>query len=225
MSATLYGIQGSHAAMTGELLLRQKRLPYRRVNLPAVFSRALVLLLGFRGHHVPAVWFEDGRRAQRTRPLARALDELKPEPRLVPDDPRVVEAERWGDEVLQQWSRRMLAASGARDPGLLHRRGEDGRMGPLLAGGERRRQMILKTVRRAFRVSRERHHDDARRVPEMLDHVDALIAEGVLNGERLNCADCQIVTSLALLDYVEDLRPELRRRPLIAFLDRVLPER
>ncbi len=48
---------------------------------------------------------------------------------------------------------------------------------------------------------------------EVLDRVDGLIAEGVLDGEQLNCADFQIATSLALVDYRLDVRAELRPRP------------
>ena len=80
------------------------------MNFPPGPHRVLVRVMGFKGDRVPAVKFEDGRRAQGTRELPRVLDELVPEPRLVPDDPRALEAERWADQVLQQWARRMVAA-------------------------------------------------------------------------------------------------------------------
>ena len=99
-AATLYGIPGSHAVRAGELMLEHKRIEFRRVNFPPGPHRVLVRLIGFAGDRVPAVKFEDGRRAQGTRELPRVLDELVPEPRLVPDDPRALEAERWADDVL-----------------------------------------------------------------------------------------------------------------------------
>ena len=46
----------------------------------------------------------------------------------------------------------------------------------------------------------------------------------MLNGEELNAADYMLVTSLALLTYRNDLRPELESRPLIRLVDRVLPD-
>src|SRR5215210_2783451 len=148
--ATLYGIRGSHAARTGELMVEHKGIPYRRVDVVPGFHRVYVRARGFPGDRVPAVRFPDGRRGQGTRPLARVLDEVKPEPRLVPDDPRVAEAERWGDAVLQQWARRMAAAAGSRDPGLLHDRGNSGRLGAVLTRHELPRRVICMLVLVAF---------------------------------------------------------------------------
>ncbi len=223
--AVLYAIPGSHAARTGQLMLEQKGIPFRRVVLVPGFHRAYVRLRGFHGDRVPAVRFADGRRAQGTRPLARALDEIRPEPRLVPDDPRVEEAERWGEQVLQPWARRMVVEAGTRDPEALAGRGGSGRLGPLLTNRAAVRRRMARLVKLVYRMTPERLREDQTRVGEMLDHVDALIADGVLNGEQLNCADFQIATSLALVEYRLDVRDELRRRPAIALLERVLPER
>ena len=219
-----YAIPGSHAARAGQLMLEHKDLPFRRIDLPPGFHRIYVRLRGFSGDRVPAVRFADGRRAQGTRPLARALDELQPEPRLVPDDPRVEEAERWGDDVLQQWARRMVVEAGLRDPESMHARGGAGRLGPLLTKHDWVRPRIARGVKLAFRMSAEQLRDDQRRVGEMLDHVDALIADGVLDGEQLNCADLQIAPSLALVDYRLDVREDLRTRPAGRLMERVLPE-
>jgi glutathione S-transferase len=223
--AVLYAIPGSHAARTGQLMLELKGIPFRRVNLVPGFHRVYVRLRGFPGDRVPAVLFPDGSRAQGTRPLARALDAQRPEPRLVPDDPRVEEAERWGDDVLQQWARRMVVEAGIRDPDLLHEHGGAGRLGPLLTKGERSRRQMARLVRIAFRMTREQLREDQDRVGEMLDRVDTLIAEGVLNGAQLNCADLQIAPSLALVDYRLDVRERVRARPAGELMERVLPER
>jgi hypothetical protein len=69
--AVFYAIPGSHAAHTGHLMLEQKGIPFRRVNLMPGFHRVYVRLRGFPGDRVPAVRFADGGRAQGTRPLAR----------------------------------------------------------------------------------------------------------------------------------------------------------
>jgi glutathione S-transferase len=135
MTATLYGIPGSHAVRTGELMLEHKGIAFRRKNFPAGPHRVLVRLAGFKGDRVPAVKFDDGRRAQGTRELPRVLDELVPGARLVPDDPRALEAEAWADDVLQQWARRMVASAGVADPDALAGRGAEGRLGVLLIAG------------------------------------------------------------------------------------------
>jgi len=221
--ATLYAIPGSHAVATGVLMLDAKGVDYGRVDWPPGLHRVLVRLKGFRGDRVPAVRFENGRRAQGTRELPRVLDELIPEPRLVPDDPRALEAERWADEVLQQWARRMAAAAGTEDPGALAGQGADGRLGVLLAKNELQRRLTARTVLVVFRATPERRRLDREHTRDVLDQVDAWIADGVLNGRELHCADYAVASSLALVDYILALRPELERRPLYELLDRVLP--
>jgi glutathione S-transferase len=205
-------------------MLELKGIPFRRVNLVPGFHRAYVRLRGFPGDRVPAVRFPDGTRAQGTRPLARALDALQPEPRLVPDDPRVEEAERWGDDVLQQWARRMVVEAGVRDPDLLHEHGGAGRLGPLLTGGARSRRQMARLVKIVHGMRPDQLRADQGRVDEMLDHVDELIAAGVLNGDQLNCADLQIAASLALIEYRVDVRDNLHRRPARELMERALPE-
>ena len=221
MTATLYAIPGSHAVRTGELMLEHKGIPFRRVNFPPGPHRVLVRLFGFKGDRVPAVKFEDGRRAQGTRELPRVLDELVPEPRLVPDDPRALEAEVWADEVLQQWARRMVASAGAADPDALAGRGAEGRLGYLLTRRDQPRRYVGRAVLVVFRASKEQLRDDRARTGEILDRVDAWIGDGVLNGEELRSPDFAVASSLALVEYIVALQPELRRRPLGELLDRV----
>ncbi len=204
-------------------MLEHKGIAFRRVDLVPGYHRVYVRVRGFSGDRVPAVRFADGRRAQGTRPLARALDEIQPEPRLVPGDPRVEEAERWGEGELQLWARRMVVEAGIRDPDVLSARGGEGRLGPLLTRREGARRPMARLVKLAYRMTPEQLSDDQTRVGETLDRVDALIAEGVLDGEHLNCADFQIATSMALIDYRLDVRDELRRRPAGDLMERVLP--
>jgi hypothetical protein len=55
----------------------------------------------------------------------------------------------------------------------------------------------------------------------MLDRIDTWIGAGTLNGEDLNAADFMIVTSLALLCYVPDVRRQIEARPAGALVERV----
>jgi glutathione S-transferase len=221
LTATLYGIPGSHAVRTGELMLEHKGIDFRRVNFPPGPHRVLVRVMGFKGDRVPAVKFEDGRRAQGTRELPRVLDELVPEPRLVPDDPRALEAERWADHVLQQWARRMVASAGAHDPDALAGRGAEGKLGVLLMGHDVPRRVVARAVLMVFRANKEQLRQDRERTGEILDQVDAWIADGVLNGDELRSPDLAVASSLALVEYIVALQPELRRRPLNELVERV----
>jgi glutathione S-transferase len=221
LTATLYGIPGSHAVRTGELMLEHKGIDFRRVNFPPGPHRVLVRVMGFKGDRVPAVKFEDGRRAQGTRELPRVLDELVPEARLVPDDPRALEAERWADHVLQQWARRMVASAGAHDPDALAGRGAEGRLGVLLMGHDVPRRVVARAVLMVFRANKEQLRQDRERTGEILDQVDAWIADGVLNGDELRSPDLAVASSLALVEYIVALQPELRRRPLNELVERV----
>jgi glutathione S-transferase len=191
------------------------------VNFPPGPHRVLVRAMGFKGDRVPAVKFEDGRRAQGTRELPRVLDELVPEPRLVPDDPRALEAERWANDVLQQWARRMVASAGANDPDALTGRGAEGRLGVLLARHDVQRRVVARAVLVVFRASKDQLRQDRERTGELLDRVDAWIADGVLNGEQLRSPDFAVASSLALVEYIVALQPELRRRPLNQLVERV----
>ena len=96
--ATLFGVPASHPTYAAELMLRQKGVDYRRVDLVAVLHRGVLRVLGFPGITVPALRI-DGRRVQGTRAIAEALDELRPGAPLVPD-PAVVEAEAWADDQI-----------------------------------------------------------------------------------------------------------------------------
>jgi hypothetical protein len=83
---------------------------------------------------------------------------------------------------------------------------------------------MARLVKIAYGMTSEQFRDDGPRTAELLDRVDELVAAGVLNGDQLNCADLQIATSLALVEYRLDVREQLRGRPASELLDRVLPD-
>src|SRR4051794_18757678 len=209
------------------LMLEHKGIPYRCVTIPTGTQR-LMQLLRFPHRTVPALVI-DGRRVQKNRAIARALDELQPEPPLLPDDEalrgRVEEAERWGDEVFQMAARRTTLAAALHGPETLIDRGNDGRLGPLLWRHAQTRlvgaQLVGRTV---FNVNPRTERKLLGELPGLLDQIDGWIEDGVLYGERLYSADYMIAPSLALLMYRRDLGPEIQARPAGALADRVLPE-
>lgn len=132
MRAKLYGVPGSQNTAIAEAMLRHKGIPYTRRDLiPGAHRLLLVRLLGFPGTTVPALKLR--KRVLGTRPIARALDEQQPEPPLFPADPeerqRVEDAERFGEEVMQQLSRHVLWVAFKRHPAAVKSFLADARLG------------------------------------------------------------------------------------------------
>ena len=232
-------------------MLEHKDIPYRRVDLkPGLHSMAVRLrgvpgkgetrmlgdrkptpgvALGDRLGTVPALRL-DGEKVQTNKAIARRLDQLRPEPPLFPADPelraKVEEAEAWADDPFQMVARRLTLAGARRGPEAMHMGGADGRMGFLLWRNDRMRGAGSKFLaKRVFTADEESEHRMLDELPGQLDRIDAWIADGVLNGERLNAADFAIGSSLALLAYRLDLAPEIEGRPAGRLVDRLFENR
>lgn len=219
-------IPGSHPCRAAMLMLEHKGLGCRTVEFPGGLQTFLMRPLGFPGRTVPALKL-GGVRVQTNRRIARFLDELVPDPPLLPRDRReeIEAAERLADEVLQPLARRLVLAAGCRDLSSLDGGGETERMGPLLAHTTRRRARIFRVARRFFGISDETEALDRAALPCVLDEVDAWMAIGVLNGPELNAADFQIAPSLGLLASRLDLREEVEFRPSWQLAERLVPAR
>ena len=64
---------------------------------------------------------------------------------------------------------------------------------------------------------------DLAAVPGLLDHVDGLIAQGVIGGDQPNAADFQIAASVRLLMVFDQLLPLIAGRPAEALALKVVP--
>ena len=227
MRAKVYGIPGSHPVKAGMLMLGHKGVEAERVDLPNVLVKPALRAMGFPGSTVPAVKLGD-RKVQTTRALARALDELQADPPLFPRDrelrSKVEEAERWGDEVLQEVPRRLSFSSPVRrhrsDLASLFERPVLG-MPPRVAMGIA--APLLAASARLNGATDDAVRADMVALPGMLDRVDALIAEGVLGGTERNAADFQIAPSIRLLLCFEDIRPSIEGRPVERLARDVVP--
>ncbi len=227
MKATLFVMPGSHPSMAARLMLERKGIDYRRIDLVPVLSKGILRLAGFAGVTVPALRL-DGERIQGTGAIARALDAAAPEPPLLPRDPadraEVEAAERWGDETLQPIARRVIWNILDRDPRGRRSYLEGARLGLPVAVATKTAAPLVYLSKRFNEADDEAIRRDLADLPEVLDKVDQWLDSGVLGGEDLNVADCQIATSLRLLMTLDDVRPAFDGRACRDFALAVVPE-
>jgi glutathione S-transferase len=222
----LYSIAISHPARAAGLMLRYKGTEHEIVDILPGMQRALLRLHGFRGATVPAMKI-DGRKVQGSLNVSRALEELQPEPPLFPSDPEqraaVEEAERWGEAELQPVPRNIFRWFVTRDYELRRNLAETSGMPlPALAG------RLTKPVGWYFAhvvsgASEESVRSELAALPALLDHVDELIADGVIGNEHPNAADFQIATSIRVLHSFPQLQALIDDRPAAELATRIAP--
>jgi glutathione S-transferase len=213
---TLYVLPGSHPCAAVEAALALKGVGYKRVDLLPM-SQMLVGPLRYGGGTVPGMRLE-GERLVGSRTIMRRLDALAAEPPLLPapGDPayaRVLEAERWGDEVLQSVPRRILDAAFLRRPAAMLSYVGDAKL-PLPVGLMRPAVPLtarLMAIRNKARDAAVR--EDLAALGSMLDRIDGWIADGLLGGDQPNAADLQIGSTIRLLMSIGDVRPLIDGRP------------
>lgn len=209
---TLHVLPPSHPCRTAEAALRRKGLDFEVVTLPpGPHNEEMERIYGEGNRTVPGL-LVDGEPVHGSTAILARLEELQPDPPLYPEPiaDRVREAERWGDDELQDLGRRLPW-------GALHFRpeamGTFGGGGPLDPAGT---DFAIRYVRASWKyhgISCERLAEDLRGLPAKLDHVDALAADGVLGGEEPTAADLQIGATLRVLLNVGDVRGLLEGRP------------
>jgi len=216
MTAKLYVLPASHPCAAVEAALRLKGIAFDRVDLPPM-SQMLVGPLRYGGTTVPGMRI-DGEQLVGSRTIMRRLDELQPDPPLLPPPgdaryARVLEAERWGDEVLQPVPRRIIDVAFLRRPQAMESYIGDARLplphaliGPslplvarLMAGKNHARDATARA--------------DLAALPGQLERVDGWIADGLIGGDQPNAADLQIGATIRLLLSIGDVRPLIADRP------------
>ncbi len=228
----LYVVQSSHPSEAVKQALALKGIPYKTVELLIPTQRPL-MRLRFGVGTVPALKLDGGEKISGSRAIMRKLDELVADPPLLPpeSDPAaraaVLDAERWGDEVLQPLVRRLCWGALKHRPDAIPTYQEASQLprlpGPivrLVAPG------VIAIARRMHHASDDAVRADLRALPGHLDHVDELIAAGVIGSDpdQPNAADLQIGASLRLLGTIGDARPLLDGRPCAALGPRLFPD-
>lgn len=214
MSARLYSISLSHPAAASKLALGFKGVDYETVELLPGLHPLVVKARGFGAETVPALQI-DGVRVQGSREIAEYLERTRPEPSLYPPEPelraRVERAESWGERTLQPVPRRIFRYAATTNNDLRRWMAELVGM-PLPAVMARVNKPVAALMGRRVGAGEAQVRADVAALPQTLDQVDQLIAEGVIGGEQPNAADFQILTTVRSLESFTDLRPLLEGR-------------
>lgn len=226
MGHTLYAIHGSHPCVAVERALQLKRQPYRVVErIPAVHVPQQ--WLRFRKLTVPALELGNGEQVVGSRAIMRRLDQLVPEPALLPADPqareRVLAAEQWGDEILQPAVRRLFWVGLAHRPGALASYSERSKLPIPDVAARMSLPFMGRAARWRNRAGAASAAADLAALPGWLDSIDGYVADGVIGGEQPNAADLQIASSLGMLSTFADVRPLLDGRPADELRRRLFP--
>ena len=227
MDVRLYSIPASHPATTAQLMLEHKGIAYKRTDLMPVISKAVLKAMRFPGITVPALKI-DGRKVQGSREIARELDQIQPDPPLLPADPdlrtAVLEAERFGDQDLQAPVRRILWNAMRRDRSVMASYSKGARLGVPIGLAVKTGGPLVAAASRLNEADDEHVRRDLAALPGMLQRIDDWCEAGVLDGEQLNAADFQIAPSIALAMTLDDLRPLIADRPAGRMAMRVAPD-
>jgi glutathione S-transferase len=199
---TLHGLAPSHPCMTVAVALEYKGLSYERVDFtPGEHVAKMQEIYGEGRSTVPGM-VVDGDPVHGSRAILGRLETIAPDPTLYPSS-EVREAERWGDEELQDLGRRLPW-------GALHFRpeamGTFGGGSPLDGAGTDFAIGYVRGSWKYHKVSAARLQEDLAGLPAKLAHIEELSSAGVIDGERPTAADLQIGATIRVLLTVGDLR-------------------
>lgn len=207
-------------------MLDLKGIGYRLVHVLPGNQRMHLRLAGFRHGTVPALKL-DGRRIQGSTRIARAVDQLRPDPPLYPADPdarlRVESAEHWGDATFQMVPRRILRLGMARDSELRTWLGETDGSLPFASIASRATAPIARYYARVVAADPEHVRQSIAELPAMLDQVDRLFADGTLSQEPPNAATLQILSTVRSLLGFGDFEEQVSARAYAPLARKLFP--
>jgi glutathione S-transferase len=205
----LYALPASHPCAAVAAALRLKRIEFQRVDLLPL-TQLIVGPLRYGGRTVPGMRF-DGERLVGSRAIMRRLDQLVPDPPLLPAPgspayARVLEAERWGDEVLQGVPRRVLDLAFVHRPAAMLSYAADAKLPLPLDAMRPAAPLVARLMARQNGAREQAVRADLAALPAQLQRIDDWIDSGLLGGEQPNAADLQIGSTVRLLRTIADLR-------------------
>ena len=227
MRLHLYVVHGSHPCAAVEKAIAIKGLTYKVTEWPPPLQAPIQKAL-FGVRTVPALKI-DGEKVSGSRAIMRRLDQLVPEPPLLPADPaaraRVEEAELWGDEIFQPIARELIWAGFRHSPAAMVSYGEHSRL-PLPPAAIRvSAPLIAGLAARLNRTDDDVVRSDLKALPAQLDRVDAWIADGTIGDrEHPNAADLQLASTVRLMLTFADARLLIESRPCADLARALFPD-
>jgi glutathione S-transferase len=198
--------------MTVDAALRLKGLEFERVDLAAGgHNEEMEKIYGEGNRTVPGLLVGD-EPVHGSRAILERLEQLAAEPALYPEPiaDAVREAERWGDDELQDLGRRLPWGSLYFRPEAM---GTFGGGDPLDPAGT---DFAIRYVHASWKyhgISAERLAEDLGGLPAKLDYIATLAGDGVIGGDQANAADLQIGATLRVLLTVGDVAPLIEAGP------------
>lgn len=226
MAVKLFLIPGSHPCAAALKAAELKGIQHETKRLPPALH-AFYAKARFKDRTLPAM-IVDGEKVQGTLQIIERFDQMVPEPRLFPVDPgqraRVEEAEQWGDTVIQDIGRRVIYGHMQKDFGVMENYLDYAQFQIPRPLRKPIGKFIVKLASIGTGATKKRVRRDLEQMPGYLDHVDGLIAEGVIGGEQPNAADLQILATIAVWMVHADLRAEIEGRPCGRAADKLYPD-
>lgn len=215
MRAKLYWFPLSHPALAVHRMLELKGIEIEDAPVLPGFQRIHLRLVGFRGGTVPAIRL-DGRRVQGSLRIARALEQLRPRPPLLPADPalrpRVEEAELWGERELQPFPRRILRWGLVRNNELRRWLAQQTGL-PLPGLAARTSVLTARYYARVVGADEAAARRDVESLPAMLARVDELLSDGVITLDPPNVASLQVLATVRSLYGFTDFHDLVAAHP------------
>jgi glutathione S-transferase len=211
-----YGFTGSHPCEAVYTAASYKGIEHQKVEVPPGLHRIIMSVM-FGGARVPAAKI-DGRKVQGTSEIFLVLDELNPDRPLFPADAddreQVVAAESWGEGEFQDIGRRLVWSHLSRSPETVRTWIASSNPPGLVRTVKILLAPSMSHVAKFGNGATDAQvQKDLNKLPELLDRVDQLIADGVIGGDEPNAADFQLLSSIAMWMNMRDIRPAIKDRP------------
>lgn len=212
----LHVVPLSHPCLAVSAALDRLEYEYETVELPTGRHQEEIEKVYGEGRRTVPGLLVDDEPVHGTAAIFARLDQLRPDADLYAADGDAIRAVEAGLAEDLQTAARVLVF------GALHFRPESmGTFAGIPQLDPAGTDFAIKAMRATWRyleIDAQRVHATLQALPDQLDAIDALIADGTIGGDRPTAADFQLGSSLHLLVQIGDVRPLVEERPAAKLL-------